>query len=337
MSYNRTIICDIDDTISFTITRDWENALPNRPLIEKLNKLYDNGWEIIYATARGSISCSSREEAKQKYEEKILNWFKKNNVKYSKLSFMKELGMYYIDDKSITPQGFLDLNIEILKGGLSGAIVERHGDRVYKTADNSLNAAAWFNIAKNIIPCIKVHSLIGKTICMDFVEKTDEPKIDDINKYIEAFKNIPAYVPFDTYIQKVNSHFKYYNPNYIDKVNKLLNEIKPFCDENKSFCHGDFSLDNMINSNGTLYLIDPIYDPSVYSSWIVDVTKLIQNARRFKNTFVKEYYEFKYKDILKVIKVMELTHWIRMRKYSDKKEFVDENIETIFKEIEECF
>ena len=43
MSYPKSICVDIDDTISFTLNRDWENAKPNIPLIEKLNKLYDEG------------------------------------------------------------------------------------------------------------------------------------------------------------------------------------------------------------------------------------------------------------------------------------------------------
>ena len=41
MAYSRRIICDIDDTISLTITRDWEQAEPIWPVIAKLNKLYE--------------------------------------------------------------------------------------------------------------------------------------------------------------------------------------------------------------------------------------------------------------------------------------------------------
>ena len=52
------IIVDLDDTLSFTLDRDWENATPNTPLIEKLNKLYDNGYGIEIVTARGFISCN---------------------------------------------------------------------------------------------------------------------------------------------------------------------------------------------------------------------------------------------------------------------------------------
>ena len=60
----KRLVVDIDDTISFTINRDFENATPNVALIKKLNELFDNGVEIYYVTARGSLSCGSREEAK---------------------------------------------------------------------------------------------------------------------------------------------------------------------------------------------------------------------------------------------------------------------------------
>ena len=49
--YNKRIVCDIDDTISFCTDRDWENAKPNLPVIQKLKQLYNDGWEIFLHTA----------------------------------------------------------------------------------------------------------------------------------------------------------------------------------------------------------------------------------------------------------------------------------------------
>ncbi len=34
--YHKRIVCDIDDTISFCDNRDWQNAKPNLPVIQKL-------------------------------------------------------------------------------------------------------------------------------------------------------------------------------------------------------------------------------------------------------------------------------------------------------------
>ena len=99
MSSHKRIVLDFDDTLAFTSNRDWDNAKPNVALIEKCNELYNQGWTIDIYTARGSISCRSREEAADKYGPQIESWLLKNHVKYHALSFNKPLAAYYIDDK----------------------------------------------------------------------------------------------------------------------------------------------------------------------------------------------------------------------------------------------
>ena len=81
--------------------------------------------------------------------------------------------------------------------------------------------------------------------------------------------------------------------NYIKEVNEN------FCNNQKSFCHGDFTLDNMLWNDG-LYLIDPIYSKDNYSSWLLDVSKLLQSCRRFNNVKIKNHFENKYSDILPI-------------------------------------
>lgn len=331
--YNKSIVCDIDDTISFTTNRDWKNATPNLPLINKLNNLFDDGWEINFYTARGSLSCKTREEAKEKYEKIILDYFEKHNIKFSSVSFEKPLAQYYIDDKAITPQDFLNLEIETLRGGLSGAEIQRRGNKVFKTAKNSLEAAAWYKEASYIIKTIKIHSIIGDTICMDFIKKTDEPTISQIEFIIDKFKEIPETKNFDTYIDRIIKHMNLFNPNYKNYLIDKLNKYKAFYDENKSFCHGDFSLDNMINSYGILYLIDPINPKGLYSSWLLDISKLLHSAYRFKQKTIYNHFIVKYNHIKTSLLLLEITHWIRMRKYSNEKEMIDNRIDYLMKEI----
>ena len=53
------IFVDIDETICFYEGVDrlgYKNAIPNEKNIAKINKLYDEGHEITYWTARGSYS-----------------------------------------------------------------------------------------------------------------------------------------------------------------------------------------------------------------------------------------------------------------------------------------
>ena len=56
---NKKIFVDIDETICFydgVERRGYKNAIPNYENINKINKLYDEGNEITYWTARGSVS-----------------------------------------------------------------------------------------------------------------------------------------------------------------------------------------------------------------------------------------------------------------------------------------
>lgn len=58
------IYVDIDDTIcfykdglnKFSTKRNYETAQPNLDNIEKINTLYENGNEITYWTARGTVT-----------------------------------------------------------------------------------------------------------------------------------------------------------------------------------------------------------------------------------------------------------------------------------------
>ena len=41
-----TLVFDIDDTISIHKNRDYKNAIPIQPVIDKLNRLHDEGLYI---------------------------------------------------------------------------------------------------------------------------------------------------------------------------------------------------------------------------------------------------------------------------------------------------
>ena len=51
------IFVDIDETICFYDgDRNYRDAIPNKENIAKINKLYDEGHDITYWTARGSVT-----------------------------------------------------------------------------------------------------------------------------------------------------------------------------------------------------------------------------------------------------------------------------------------
>ena len=107
--------------------------------------------------------------------------------------------------------------------------------------------------------------------------------------------------------------------------------------ERKTLCHGDFTVDNILNSNNTHYLIDPIYIRNLYSSWLLDVSKYALSLKL--NNQVSNYnklYEH-YDQHTNIIKLLELTQWIRIRTYNDceSKKRTDIEIKKLIEEINE--
>lgn len=107
IDYSKHIVVDFDETLAWVTDYDFENAKVNTALIEKLNGFVSVGWTVDVFTARGHLSCSSREEAAMKYGDKIISLLTKNGLKYRLLSFDKPFAAIYIDDKAITPTDFL--------------------------------------------------------------------------------------------------------------------------------------------------------------------------------------------------------------------------------------
>lgn len=109
--YEKTIVMDIDNTISFSSDYNdldaYSKAKPNKNLIRTMQKMTDNGYKFILYTSRGWISCNeSVVEAEKKYRTQIETWLSKNHVPYDRLLFGKPYGIYYVDDKGMTPDEF---------------------------------------------------------------------------------------------------------------------------------------------------------------------------------------------------------------------------------------
>lgn len=93
----KTVLVDIDETICFySKERDYKLAEPNYENISKINKLSEQGWKVIYWTARGSLSGID-------YYELTLNQLIKWNCKFSELQVGPKYKPHFdllIDDKS---------------------------------------------------------------------------------------------------------------------------------------------------------------------------------------------------------------------------------------------
>jgi len=88
------IYVDIDGTICYTENADYENAIANFTHIEKINKLYDEGHEIVYWTARGGTTNIDWSDLTKK---QLNEWC----CKYTRIETQKKPHYHlFIDDKS---------------------------------------------------------------------------------------------------------------------------------------------------------------------------------------------------------------------------------------------
>ena len=90
-----TVYCfDIDGTICTNTDGDYEQAIPFKEVIEKINRLYDMGHKIIFFTGRGSTTGIDWFDLTRR---QLKDW----QVKYHELIMGKPHADIFIDDKAI--------------------------------------------------------------------------------------------------------------------------------------------------------------------------------------------------------------------------------------------
>lgn len=335
--WEQTLVVDFDDTIAFTKKRDWKRALPNKPLIDKLNDLEKNGWDIHIVTARGSLSCASREEADKTYRPQIEEWLAQHHVRYTSLCFQKKLGLYYIDDKGITPDDFVKSFGQLELEGWSGDRVyidNASGDVVKIHKKYPGKVTEWYEAAEDRgfkVP--KIRSLIGNTIRMERLYPFRSGTIDSI---IQKIMKFDGRVPLEGYQTPKMQHALY--TDYIERCKSrlpnsdlddflnvhLTNEYKntPY-----TFSHGDASFENIMSDKygKEVYFIDPIQEEGLYSSWVIDFGKLYASYelktvglsdRLVERNLAKNHL---YSNInIKTIQIHAIANLCRMYSYADK-------------------
>lgn len=94
-------VVDIDGTICTNTNGDYQNAEPYMNRIEHFNKLFDEGHEIHYWTARGG---NSGIDWTLLTRQQFANW----QVKYTTLKLGKPVYDAWIDDKAYNVEAFFD-------------------------------------------------------------------------------------------------------------------------------------------------------------------------------------------------------------------------------------
>ena len=100
------IFVDIDDTICYYSNDDKKNmdyckAQPYKSRIEQINKLFDKGNEIIYWTARGSVTQKLWFNITYK---QLSDW----GCKFHELKMGKPAYDLFIDDKNINSEDYFN-------------------------------------------------------------------------------------------------------------------------------------------------------------------------------------------------------------------------------------
>ena len=117
MDPTNVIVTDVDDTILFTENRDYENSRPNVPVVEGLRKLKDKGWKIILMSARGmGRSNGDISLVREEVIAEIEKFVEKYDIPCHEIVLGKPWASYYIDDKAIRPDEFVEKIDEIVNG-----------------------------------------------------------------------------------------------------------------------------------------------------------------------------------------------------------------------------
>lgn len=107
----KRIVFDLDGTIC-EIKNNNETYLDVKPInevIEKIRFLKSQNWFIVISTARHMVTCGGNVDlVKDRIGNQTIDWLLKHNVPYDEIQFGKPYGEYYVDDKALSPQEFLN-------------------------------------------------------------------------------------------------------------------------------------------------------------------------------------------------------------------------------------
>lgn len=340
------IVFDVDDTISKTENGDYINAIPDIEVINKINDLYNQGFEIYLYTSRGMLSCNNDiNKAEIKNKDILISWLNNNNVKYNEIIFGKPLADLYVDDKAMNIQDFKKESFYQMHGGGSGKNIYKLGNIVKKNLESYKkieDVLIWTKEAKNFCkyPNIFSTSKEDNSIFYNYIEgKTLDNCLtnDSLLKLILIISNFKQkqYNSFD-----INYHIDILYKNLLDNnikkriifCEKLLKDNRNILISNASFSHGDTILSNIIIDNQNDFIfIDPQFNIKA-SSYLLDFAKLRMSLDNYEYNFniSKNKINTQYKKILdnylklnniyNIVIILEYMYIIRLYRYKTEEQ-----------------
>lgn len=261
----KKLIIDLDDTISTCHDRDWPNARPNVNVIRKINKLYNEGWDIEIFSSRGQLS-------KTNYFDQVTYWLTNNGVLYTSLTFGKPLGTLYVDDKACSPIDFVNMEIEYIKSW-SGSELMRIGGRIHKTDLRIADTLRWYKFANQYVYTPEILAVTGNELVMEYIKPKRPATFADAMKVVSVLSRLDLEPLTDhlwiDYINRISAHLEDCRP-----LNRILYYLMMMDCPKHGFSHGDLTPHNIVvNRKNNMVLIDPLL--VTYSSPAIDQAKVI--------------------------------------------------------------
>lgn len=115
----KKLIVDIDNTICETTDGKYSESIVKLDVVNKLREYSSHGFEIILFTSRNMRTYSNNIGKINLFTIPIIvNWLRQHNIPCDELYVGKPwCGMdgFYIDDKAIRPDEFINLSYEEIK------------------------------------------------------------------------------------------------------------------------------------------------------------------------------------------------------------------------------
>lgn len=285
------IVFDLDDTICRTQNRDYINSTEISAVVSKIHELRETlpGVRIVVHTSRGMASCEGNvNEAEAKNRPTVEKWLNDHGIEVDEVIFGKPLADLYVDDKAMTAADFGRAKIRRYYG-FSGAKVTRIGKVMIKEAPNLDEQFQWYQEAKkhyglmaarypsNIQP-FKVPTAYSATmgkLYLQFIPGVVATKVASevmMHELIDALilePELGGTNDLDNYAKYVESRAA--SVGVKSDIGTRIRQCKPLL--RRTFCHGDFSLQNIICNAQGYTLIDPSPKQGI-STWILDAGKL---------------------------------------------------------------
>lgn len=115
----KRLIFDIDDTLCRAQNGDYKNAQPLLDMIEKLRDYHRQGFTIVLHTSRNMRTFAGNiGEINKNTLPIIIDWLARHEVPYDEIYVGKPwcgFEGFYVDDKAIRPDEFLNLSYDEIR------------------------------------------------------------------------------------------------------------------------------------------------------------------------------------------------------------------------------